>query len=145
MIEGVSRADNRSDKSIHAFRTIREVSEELAVPQHVLRFWESKFKQLRPLKRGGGRRYYRLEDFILLQKIQKLLYKDGYTIKGAQKLIRETDSKKIEHKSSISKVDKKNTPVIGKANSGHQSEINRLITELNTLREMLRGRVVDSL
>lgn len=76
-------------KSATAYRTISEVSEELAVPQHVLRFWETKFSQVRPLKRGGGRRYYRPEDVALLRRIQKLLYEDGFTIKGVQKLLRE--------------------------------------------------------
>lgn len=76
-------------KSATAFRTISEVSEELEVPQHVLRFWETKFTLLRPLKRAGGRRYYRPEDIDLLRRIRSLLYTDGYTIKGAQKLLRE--------------------------------------------------------
>ena len=76
-------------KSASAYRTISEVSDELEVPQHVLRFWETKFSQVRPLKRGGGRRYYRPEDVDLLRRIQKLLYLDGYTIKGVQKLLKE--------------------------------------------------------
>ncbi len=76
-------------KSETAFRTISEVAEELDVAQHVLRFWESKFAQVRPLKRGGGRRYYRPEDVGLLKEIRTLLYEQGYTIKGAQKLLRE--------------------------------------------------------
>lgn len=75
-------------KSADAFRTISEVSEELDVPQHVLRFWESKFAQVRPLKRGGGRRYYRPDDIDLLRGIRILLYADGYTIRGVQKLIK---------------------------------------------------------
>jgi DNA-binding transcriptional MerR regulator len=76
-------------KSAAAFRTISEVSAELDVPQHVLRFWETKFPQIRPLKRGGGRRYYRPEDVDLLRRIQSLLYREGYTIKGVQRLLRE--------------------------------------------------------
>ena len=76
-------------KSATAFRTISEVSSELDVPQHVLRFWESKFPQLRPLKRGGGRRYYRPEDVDLLRQIQNLLYAEGYTIKGVQRLLKD--------------------------------------------------------
>ena len=76
-------------KSAMAFRTISEVSSELDVPQHVLRFWESKFPQLRPLKRGGGRRYYRPEDVDLLRQIQNLLYGEGYTIKGVQRLLKD--------------------------------------------------------
>ncbi len=75
-------------KSQAAFRTISEVAGDLDVAQHVLRFWESKFPQVRPLKRGGGRRYYRPEDVELLRQIRALLYDEGYTIKGAQKLLR---------------------------------------------------------
>ncbi len=79
----------RNGKSAAAFRTISEVASDLDVPSHVLRFWESKFAQVRPLKRGGGRRYYRPEDVELLRQIRRLLYDDGYTIKGVQKLLRE--------------------------------------------------------
>lgn len=77
-----------SDKSPSAFRTISEVAEELGVQQHVLRFWETKFSQIKPLKRGGGRRYYRPEDVVLLKRIYHLLYVEKYTIKGAQNLLR---------------------------------------------------------
>jgi len=79
----------RGMKSASAFRTISEVATDLDVPQHVLRFWETKFSQIRPLKRGGGRRYYRPEDVELLRAIRALLYGDGYTIKGVQKLLRD--------------------------------------------------------
>jgi DNA-binding transcriptional MerR regulator len=79
----------RVEKSSTAFRTISEVAQDLDVPQHVLRFWESRFAQIRPLKRGGGRRYYRPEDIALLRLIRSLLYEEGYTIKGVQKLMRE--------------------------------------------------------
>ena len=75
-------------KSDTAFRTISEVAEELGVQQHVLRFWETKFNAIKPLKRGGGRRYYRPEDVALVKKIHALLYTEGYTIKGVQKLIK---------------------------------------------------------
>ncbi len=77
-------------KSASAFRTISEVADELKVEQHVLRFWESKFSQIKPLKRGGGRRYYRPEDIELLKNIHHLLYSEGYTIKGVQKLLQST-------------------------------------------------------
>jgi len=76
-------------KAPGAFRTISEVATDLEVPQHVLRFWESKFQQIRPLKRGGGRRYYRPEDIQLLNGIKDLLYNQGFTIRGVQKLLRE--------------------------------------------------------
>jgi DNA-binding transcriptional MerR regulator len=82
-------AVRRPEKSAAAFRTISEVADELDVPQHVLRFWETKFTQVKPLKRGGGRRYYRPEDVDLLRQIRGLLYDDGYTIKGVQRLMRE--------------------------------------------------------
>jgi DNA-binding transcriptional MerR regulator len=85
----IAPALNRAAKSPEAFRTISEVAAELDLPQHVLRFWESKFAQIRPLKRGGGRRYYRPEDVDLLRGIRHVLYADGYTIKGVQKLIKE--------------------------------------------------------
>jgi DNA-binding transcriptional MerR regulator len=85
----VQPVERRIEKSAQAFRTISEVATELDVPQHVLRFWESKFSQVRPLKRGGGRRYYRPEDVDLLRRIRSLLYDDGYTIKGVQRLLKE--------------------------------------------------------
>src|SRR6201996_8748571 len=76
-------------KSAEAFRTISEVAVELDIPQHVLRFWESRFAQIRPVKRAGGRRYYRPEDIDLLRGIRALLYREGFTIKGAQKIFRD--------------------------------------------------------
>lgn len=77
------------DKAPEAFRTITEVADELDVPQHVLRFWETRFPQIKPLKRGGGRRYYRPQDVDLLRGIRHLLYGQGYTIKGVQRILRE--------------------------------------------------------
>src|ERR1700685_3806269 len=79
----------RHAKSAEAFRTISEVAGDLEVPQHVLRFWESKFPQVKPLKRAGGRRYYRPDDVALLRRIRQCLYDQGYTIKGVQKPLRE--------------------------------------------------------
>ena len=79
----------RTKKAPGAFRTISEVADELHVPQHVLRFWETRFPQVHPLKRGGGRRYYRPDDIALLRRISSLLYVQGYTIKGVQRLLRE--------------------------------------------------------
>src|SRR5471032_2497351 len=78
----------RLKKAPNAFRTISEVADELHIPQHVLRFWETKFPQVKPLKRGGGRRYYRPDDISLLRRISDLLYIQGYTIKGVQRLLR---------------------------------------------------------
>ena len=77
------------DKSPDAFRTISEVAEDLDLPQHVLRFWETRFNQIKPMKRGGGRRYYRPQDVELIKGIRHMLYDQGYTIKGVQKLLRE--------------------------------------------------------
>ena len=85
--EGEGRAKPR--KAPTAFRTISEVADDLHIPQHVLRFWETKFPQLKPLKRGGGRRYYRPEDIALLRRISDLLYTQGYTLKGVQRLLRD--------------------------------------------------------
>jgi DNA-binding transcriptional MerR regulator len=84
------------EKSSSAFRTISEVAAELDVPKHVLRFWEGKFPQLRPMKRGGGRRYYRPEDIELLRGIRWLLYSDGYTIKGVQRILRDNGVKFVK-------------------------------------------------
>ena len=77
------------DKAPEAFRTISEVATELEVPKHVLRFWEAKFIHLKPMKRGGGRRYYRPEDVALLRGIRLLLYNEGYTIRGVQKILKQ--------------------------------------------------------
>lgn len=82
-------------KAKDAFRTISEVAKKLGVQQHVLRFWETKFSQVKPLKRGGGRRYYRPEDVALLERIHHLLYTEGYTIKGVQKLLKEKGKAQI--------------------------------------------------
>lgn len=77
------------DKSPDAFRTISEAAQELDLPQHVLRFWETRFSTIKPLKRGGGRRYYRPEDVLLLKGIRHLLYDQGFTIKGVQKILKD--------------------------------------------------------
>jgi DNA-binding transcriptional MerR regulator len=83
------------DKSSEAFRTITEVAESLDLPQHVLRFWETRFSQIKPLKRAGGRRYYRPEDVQLITAIRRLLYDEGFTIRGVQRLLREKGAKAI--------------------------------------------------
>ena len=84
------------DKAADAFRTISEVAEELDVPQHVLRFWESRFPQIKPMKRAGGRRYYRPDDVDLLRGIRHLLYGEGYTIRGVQRILREQGPKFVQ-------------------------------------------------
>ena len=114
-------------KSPEAFRTISEVSKDLSLPQHVLRFWETKFVQIKPIKRGGGRRYYRPEDVMLLKGIKSLLYNDGYTIRGVQKVIKENGTKKLlkteaENK-NFTENEKKNNEVTNK-NASFQHPIN---------------------
>ena len=83
------------DKSPDAFRTISEAADDLGLPQHVLRFWETRFPQIKPLKRGGGRRYYRPDDVGLLRTIKQLLYDEGYTIKGVQRLFKEQGARGV--------------------------------------------------
>ena len=85
------------EKAPDAFRTISEVAEEIDVPQHVLRFWESRFSHIRPMKRGGGRRYYRPDDVDLLRGIRHLLYGEGYTIRGVQRILREHGGAFVQH------------------------------------------------
>lgn len=92
-----------SDKAEWAYRTISEVSEQLDVPTHVLRFWETKFTQLKPMKRSGGRRYYKASDLDLLVRIRDLLYRDGFTIKGAQKALKEKKTTPAQPVQEISK------------------------------------------
>ena len=111
-------------KSAAAFRTISEVANELDVPQHVLRFWETKFSQVRPLKRGGGRRYYRPEDVDQLRHIRDLLYTEGYTIKGVQRLLR----------------DNAEPPEgAGELSSNQRAELRALRAELRALGDLLRS------
>ena len=118
-------AGRSGGKSAAAFRTISEVAQELDVPQHVLRFWESKFSPVRPLKRGGGRRYYRPEDVKLLRRIRALLYTDGYTIKGVQRLLRDGQGKI-------------NATVAGPPISMDRKDLQAVVDELSELRDMMR-------
>ena len=84
------------DKAPDAFRTISEVADDLDIPQHVLRFWETRFAQIKPMKRSGGRRYYRPDDVNLLRGIRRLLYGEGYTIRGVQRILREHGIKAVQ-------------------------------------------------
>ncbi len=129
-------------KSTSAFRTISEVAIDLGLPQHVLRFWETKFSQLKPMQRGGRRRYYRPEDIALLRCIQSLLYDDGYTIKGVQKLLRQGSitkgdngkwKKAAQNVSAVESVSK-----TGFKSSAMRRAISAAISELEALRKMLR-------
>jgi DNA-binding transcriptional MerR regulator len=89
ILPAAAAASAPTEKSPEAYRTIREVADSMDLPQHVLRFWETRFPQIRPLKRAGGRRYYRPDDIERLRLIRRLLYDEGYTIKGVQKLFKE--------------------------------------------------------
>jgi DNA-binding transcriptional MerR regulator len=99
-------------KSPNAFRTISEVADGIGIPQHVLRFWESKFSQIKPMKRGGGRRYYRPEDVEIIEAIRRLLHDDGYTIKGAQKLLREHGVKAVIQQTYVVQVNDEEKPTV---------------------------------
>ncbi len=158
--------ERRVEKSALAFRTISEVATELDVPQHVLRFWESKFTQVRPLKRGGGRRYYRPEDVDLLRRIRSLLYDDGYTIKGVQRLLKEGRGR-LGGRDAGDPVDAprlvQNEPTemrqpmprtgpqpattlprsIGKLDAGKRGEIENVLEDLQNALEMLRWTLHD--
>jgi DNA-binding transcriptional MerR regulator len=121
------------NKAPDAFRTISEVADELDLPQHVLRFWESRFPHIKPMKRGGGRRYYRPEDVELLRQIRSLLYHEGYTIKGVQRLMREGSLKE--------RVDALEADTIDLSHLGaaerRKREIESAILQLTSLRERL--------
>ena len=134
------------NKSAGAFRTISEVASELNVPQHVLRFWETRFTQIKPMKRGGGRRYYRPEDIALLTRVRSLLYEDGYTIKGVQKLFRDGGLKKqLSQRKPHSKdvivktisVDTNPTEGITGIDPGRRVELQGVLRELVSLRKLL--------
>ena len=152
MIDGaaVETADKKTkrsrSKSAGAFRTISEVDSELNVPSHVLRFWETRFSQIRPMKRGGGRRYYRPEDIGLLRKIRSLLYDDGYTIKGVQKLFRDGSLKKLLKKSTFSDEEAvvaskvahgKSVANVPEISTKCRTELQELLEELVALRKIL--------
>ena len=133
-------------KSAGAFRTISEVAAELNVPQHVLRFWETRFIQIKPMKRGGGRRYYRPEDIALLTEIRSLLYDDGYTIKGVQKLFRDgglkkqLSQRKLSTKEVIIKtisVEEKPVEDITGIDAGRRAELQGVLRELVSARKLL--------
>ena len=138
-------------KSPAAFRTISEVSDDLDVPQHVLRFWETKFGQVRPMKRAGGRRYYRPEDVDLLRRIRDLLYGEGYTIKGVQRLLREGRSRPQASDSRAAEPAKANgdaeqsTAAVSEGRQARldpqtRADLESLLSELSALRDMLRSR-----
>jgi len=150
-------APRRAEKSATAFRTISEVADDLEVPQHVLRFWETKFPQIRPMKRGGGRRYYRPEDIDLLRAIRDLLYEQGYTIKGVQKLMREGGLKIGEEglvetpaegetagaeQGAVSRASSEDLPLFrANMDDSQLREIRGIAAELSELRDRLRKAI----
>ena len=121
-------------KSASAFRTISEVADELKVQQHVLRFWESKFAQIKPLKRGGGRRYYRPEDVDLLKNIHHLLYQEGYTIKGVQKLLHSTRGNLSARVGETA--EEEAAPVVS-AVGRNRDELRAMLDELKSMRTLI--------
>ena len=124
-------AGNRLEKSDTAFRTISEVATDLDLQQHVLRFWETKFTQIDPMKRAGGRRYYRPEDVALLRRIKQHLYVDGMTIKGVQKLLRDPGG------AAETPAPEAAEPAAGEGLDRADAE--RLLAELTVLRDDLRA------
>ncbi len=123
-------------KSSSAFKTISEVSTELDLPQHVLRFWESKFVAVKPMKRGGGRRYYRPEDIVVLRRIQGLLYDDGYTIKGVQKLFKDGGKDAIKGEAGPEKPQSPETEQ--QLGAAHRRELQSIMGELKEIRALAR-------
>ena len=129
----------RNGKSRSAYRTISEVSNEIDVPAHVLRFWETKFLQIKPLKRGGGRRYYRPEDVTLLKTIRQFLYSDGYTIKGVQRLLKDG---LIKTASNQMNTERNLLPGASEIETGsfsmqNKNEIKEIMEELKVLKRLL--------
>ena len=121
-------------KSSYAFKNISEVAGELNLPQHVLRFWETKFPSIKPIKRGGGRRYYRPEDIGILRHIQNLLYDDGYTIKGVQKLLRKGD--RVAMQEVIPAISKKEPT---ETDNKTLIRLKSLLSELEKIHTYMRG------
>ena len=136
----------RGAKSKAAFRTISEVAGDLDVAQHVLRFWETKFHQIRPLKRGGGRRYYRPEDIELLRQIKTLLYTEGYTIKGVQRLLRQGGVAALQNAQTPMPADDEPEPAPARKKAApgglarrERRALEHAVTELESCRRLLAG------
>ncbi|WP_460020659.1 MerR family transcriptional regulator [Magnetospira thiophila] len=128
----------QSGKSVTAFRTISEVATELGLQQHVLRFWETKFTQITPVKRAGGRRYYRPEDVAILRRIRDLLHGEGYTIKGVQKLLREEGQPlKVSELFENEQPTRPNESIV--LDPLKRAELEAVLEDLGELRNMLRN------
>jgi len=128
-----------ADKSDRAFRTISEVAEELDLPQHVLRFWETKFRQIAPVKRGGGRRYYRPQDIELIRRIKSLLHTEGYTIKGVQRMLGQGGINKLPEAPQVEPA----APTADEQAPGrlNVAELAVLVGELEEIRDHLKKSV----
>lgn len=139
----IETGGDMSGKSPEAYRTIGEVAEMLGVAQHVLRFWESRFSQIKPVKRAGNRRYYRPEDIALIRRIRELLHDEGYSIRGAQKLLKASGVKAvIEGASATSSVEASSGSRLdissGFAPKGDRGALRAVLGELREIRDMLR-------
>lgn len=138
-----------TDKSAQAFRTISEVADELDLPQHVLRFWETKFRQIVPMKRGGGRRYYRPQDVELIRRIKSLLHTEGYTIKGVQRMLGQGGVNKLPESRAAEEApksdqqalvfDKPSAAANGAAAKG--IDLAQIVGELEDIRDLLKKSV----
>lgn len=126
----VENADLQDKKAARAFRTIAEVSDELNVPAHVLRFWEKKFSEVSPVQRAGGRRYYRPEDIALLKKIEYLLHNQGYTIKGVQKLLKDGTVNSALEQSTVEQTAEQGVE--------NKAELENVIAELEEIAALLK-------
>jgi len=126
------------EKSSGAFLTISEVASKLDLPQHSLRFWESKFPDVQPMKRGGGRRYYRPEDVLLLRRIRDLLYTEGYTVRGVQKLLRKNGAKALATGGDAGDGAASTTEAtLAKLDAHKRAEVQAILTELEKIRDLL--------
>lgn len=147
--EAASGSKTARAKTDGAFRTIGEVAEALDLPQHVLRFWEKKFHQIRPVKRSGGRRYYRIEDIALLTEIRGLLHEQGYTIRGVQKLLREgglAKAVKARAKASAAPPSSQSKQGTQKPRAGEVRQAGLpfdLLNDMGNLRKALKNCLVD--
>ncbi|MCR4377348.1 MAG: MerR family transcriptional regulator [Rhodospirillales bacterium] len=131
-----------TEKSDNAFRTISEVADELDLPQHVLRFWETKFRQISPIKRGGGRRYYRPQDVELIRRIKSLLHTEGYTIKGVQRMLGQGGLHKLpEVPAAPAPAEIEAESETGRAMSASMAELAATLSELEQIRDFLKKSV----
>lgn len=134
-----------TEKSDQAFRTISEVADELDLPQHVLRFWETKFRQIAPMKRGGGRRYYRPQDVELIRRIKSLLHTEGYTIKGVQRMLGQGGVDKLPQASESVSTERESIPQVDQPNTvarpDNAENLAQILGELEDIRDLLKKSV----